>query len=126
MTSNRLTDTETSSESSAKRATLLNDEVESLRAQLRTLKAEMEEQERSLKSQVCTVLIYIQSISFKVITCCKFYALNQILITFFLHIVRFLPTERQPRAEAARILGDGATGVAEVGGGAVRATGNGT
>ena len=52
MTSNRLTDTETSSESSAKRATLLNDEVESLRAQIRTLTTEMEEQERSLKSQV--------------------------------------------------------------------------
>ena len=52
VTSNRLTDTETSSESSAKRATLLNDEVESLRAQIRTLTTEMEEQERSLKSQV--------------------------------------------------------------------------
>ena len=52
VTSNSLTDTETSSESSAKRATLLNDEVESLRAQLRTLQTEMEEQERSLKSQV--------------------------------------------------------------------------
>ena len=47
---------------------------------------------------------------------------NQISITF----VRFLPTERQPRAEATRIVGDGATGVAEVGGGAVRATGNST
>ena len=48
--------------------------------------------------------------------------LNQISITF----VRFLPTERQSRAKATRIVGDGATGVAEVGGGAVRATGNGT
>ena len=52
VTSNRLTDTETSSKSTANKATLLNHEVESLRAQLKTLKTEMEEQERSLKSQV--------------------------------------------------------------------------
>ena len=48
--------------------------------------------------------------------------LNQISII----LIRFLPTERQPRAEATRILGDGETGVAEVSGGAVGATGNGT
>ena len=52
VTSNRLTDTESSSESRAKKASVLNEEVTSLRAQLKALKGEMEEQERSLKSQV--------------------------------------------------------------------------
>ena len=51
MTANRLTDTATSSESATKRIALLQEEVESYKSQLNSLRVEMEEQERSLKSQ---------------------------------------------------------------------------
>ena len=52
VTSNCLTDKESSSELTAKKGSDLNKEVASLRAQLRALKGEMEVQVRRLKSQV--------------------------------------------------------------------------
>jgi flagellar biosynthesis chaperone FliJ len=52
MTSNRLSDTATTSESAAKQIFTLTEEVGSYKAQLRTIKIEMEDQERSLKTQV--------------------------------------------------------------------------
>ncbi len=90
VTSNRLTDTESVSESSSKRIAALTEEVESLRAQQKTLKGEMEEQERSLKSQVIILSsLLIKSNMFRFVEC-------------------------GDGAQAARVLGDGAAGVSQV------------
>ena len=54
VTANRLTDTSANSEHAEKKVSLLQDELESYQSQVKTLKKEMEEQERSLKSQYAT------------------------------------------------------------------------